>query len=169
MDKKYKDSFKFKGIYSETVRLNSTGEVIDQFTQDNLIVTVGIQGLLQMLGSGAAAKTIDTVKIGGDVGTGTILAPQDPTLDLTAADQDVIYTIPSNEFFVSYPESNQVRFFGTINGASVMTSFPSQPNIIYTSAALYTLDGEVFSYKRFPARTISNLISIDVSWTLVFN
>lgn len=157
------------GVYSETVRCALTGKVLDEFTEDNLVVSVGIQGLLQMLGSGGVAKTIDTIKIGQDVGDGNILEPQDPTLDLTASDQDVLYTIPSGEFFVTYPESNQVRFFGTINGATVMNDFPLQPNVIYTSAALYTLDGEVFSYKRFPARTISNLISIDVSWTITIN
>lgn len=143
------------------------GEVVGRFEEKNIVLTQG-KGIILRAWADAAnsASTVSTIKIGNDVGSGTILAPEEPTAGLTEAVQTVVYETPGAEFFVSYPSSNSVRFLATINGANVMSNYPTLPNVIYTSASIYTLDGKSVTYKRFPARTISALISVDISWTI---
>lgn len=143
------------------------GEVVGTYEEKNIVLTQG-KGIILRAWADAlnASSTVKTIKIGSDVGTGTILAPQEPTADLTEAAQTVVYETPDAEFFVSYPTSNSVRFLATINGANVMSNYPTLPNVIYTSASITTQDDKSVTYKRFPARTISALISVDISWTI---
>lgn len=143
------------------------GKQIGHFEEKNIVLNQGRTFILQAFAEAAnSAKTVKTIKIGNDVGVGTILAPQEPTASYTEANQNVVYTTPDPEFFVSYPGVGQVRFLATINGANVMSNYPTQPNIIYTSASIYTVEDKSVTYKRFPARTISSLISVDISWTI---
>lgn len=162
-----KSTFGIRGVYREVVRDIETGEVIDIYEDDNLVLDGALNYLIRAIGqSGFAASPVSELKLGDDVGTGTLVQPDDPTGDLTGLDQSVVYSIPSGEFFTEYPQTNQVRFFATVNGATVMANYPNEPNVVYTSAVLYQTNGDAFSYKRFSGRTISNLISIDISWTI---
>lgn len=143
-------------------------EVEPDFTQKNVILSQGITAFFKAFGeSSNASFAVDTIKIGSDVGDGgTISAPIAATSELTETDQTVVYSTPAGEFFVTYPTANQISFLATINGANVMAEYPSQPNVYYTSAAIYNKEGTAIAYKRFAARTISSLISVDISWTI---
>lgn len=143
------------------------GEIVGHFEEKNIVLTQG-KGLILRAWAEAAnsGSTVKTIKIGKDVGVGTVLNPQEATANLTEANLDVVYTTPDEEFFVSYPTANSVRYLATINGANVMVNYPNVPNVIYTSASITTVDGKSCTYKRFPARTISALISVDISWTI---
>lgn len=141
------------------------GKIVGEFEEKNIILDQG-RRLFLRAASGDINSTVKTIKIGKDVGTGTLLNPQQPVGSLTETAQDVVYTTPEAEFFVTYPTTNSVRYLATINGANVMTGYPTLPNVVYTSASIYTLGGKSITYKRFPARTISSLISVDISWTI---
>lgn len=143
------------------------GAIVDHFEEKNIVLTQGKGFILRAFADDAnSVNTVKTIKIGSDVGTGTILLPEEPTAALTEADFDEVYETPAPEFFISYPSATSVRFLATINGANVMASYPTQPNVIYTSASIFTNEDKSVTYKRFPARTISALISVDISWTI---
>tara|TARA_B100000700_G_C14969464_1_gene820583 strand:+ start:832 stop:1362 length:531 start_codon:yes stop_codon:yes gene_type:complete len=162
-----KTGFGIRGVYREVVRNIETGEIIDVYEDDNLVLDNALNYLVRCIGeSGFPTSDITELKLGNDVGSGTLVTPDDPTADLDGTDQSVVYSIPSGEFFTEFPQNNQVRFFATVNGATVMANYPDQPNVVYTSAVLYQANGDAFSYKRFSGRTISRLISIDISWTI---
>jgi len=144
-----------------------TGKLVGEYTEKNVILNQGTRLILESFAEqskvDSAAKTI---KIGNDTGAGTILNPAPATTNMTEANQNVLYETPVEEFFVSYPTQDSVKFLATINGPAVMSMYPSLPNVIYTSASLYTHSGKSVTYKRFSARTISSLISVDITWTI---
>lgn len=143
------------------------GKVVGELDEKNIVLTQGKSLILRAFGEpGHSDYVVKTIKIGNDVGSGTILAPTPPTANLTEDDQDVVYTTPDEEFFVTFPTATSVRYLATINGANVMAEYPALPNIVYTSASIYTISDQSITYKRFPARTISELISVDITWTI---
>lgn len=144
------------------------GEIVGSYEEQNIILNQG-KGFVLRGFSGVTGKQVKTIKLGKDVGTGTVLLPQDPVATLTEADFDLVYATPPEEFFISYPTTNSVRYLATINGANVMIGYPTLPNVIYTSASIFCNDDTNINYKRFPARTISALISVDISWTVTIN
>lgn len=144
------------------------GEKIGEFEEKNIVLKQGISFILQAAASITnSGKTVSTIKIGNDVGGGgSILNPVMPNEEYTENNQTVVYTVPTEEFFIMYPDDYSVRFLCTIHGNNVMSFYPELPNIIYTSASIYTVEDKSVTYKRFPARTISSLISVDISWTI---
>lgn len=168
---KLKDNMSVVGDFKMTLRNTLTGEVVDTFEEKNIVVDQGKDFLLRAFTvKDTNDFVVNTIKIGSDVGVGgTVLVPTLPTETTTEANQTVLYTIPTDEFFITYPAPKQVNFFATINGAAVMALYPTQPNVVYTSAGLYLLNDKVFAYKRFAGRTISNILSIDISWTITIN
>lgn len=159
-------SIRVRGDIVIVERNIETGEVVKEETQ-NVVLNQGKKILIDGISKNTAGQNIiKTLKIGRDVGTGTIMQPQDATSDLTEATLEEVYTTPEAEFSVSYPTNNSVRFTSILNGINVMNQHPNQPNVIYTSATLVTSNGKSVTYKRFPARTISSLISVEITWTL---
>lgn len=148
-----------------------TGEIVDDvFADHNVILSQGKRMMIEAFTSPInSGNVVTTIKIGKDVGTGTILNPQPPSEFMTEAALDEVYATPPEEFFVTYPSDTSVRFLATINGGRVMEAYPGQPNVIYTSAMIASDNGRGFAYRRFPARTISSLISVEISWTIHFN
>lgn len=164
------NKFQMKGIFQVVEKDNETGEVLDTFTEENVITDIAFEHLIQSFTNGTYNnKIIQTISLGDDIGTGTLLSPEAPSSSITEADHNLVFEIPSPEFFVDYPDALTVRFYGTVNGATVMSNYPSEANVVYTSAMLKLSSLEPFSYKRFSARTISELISVDISWTITFS
>ena len=160
---------KVRGYVEIVTRCNKTGEILDKYEDNNVILN---QGLTEITRAMTVLDTnihrIKTIKIGNDVGNGTVLNPQMATVNLTESDQTVLYEVPESAFFVSYIDFKSVRFSASLNGIDVMQQFPTLPNLVYTSAVLYTFGNKGVAFKRFPARTISSLISVDISWTLTY-
>lgn len=157
------------GILEITERNIETGEIIYQQRGNNIITSTGMNQIFRSFTDpNFDLEYVETISLGNDVGNGTVLNPQQPTIDTTSANHSSVFTVPLDEFFISYPTGNSVRFFATVNGATVMDLYPSEPNIVYTSAMLTTLTGKAFCYRRFSGRTISALISVDISWTIEF-
>lgn len=162
-----KNSLKLVGIFKCVERNTATGEIIDQTESQNIVTDIGIDQLLKSFTDASHInKTVQTISIGNDIGNGTLLAPEQPDATVATSDHQTVFEIPSAEFFAEYPTPKSVRFYGTINGATVMAAYPAEANVVYTSAMLKLGSLEPFAYKRFPARTISELISVDISWTI---
>lgn len=146
-----------------------TGEIIDQFDDQNVYLDQGKTQALRAFVDGGDFR-IKTIFIGDDVGTGTIMNPEEPNASYTEANQSIVYEVPAeNEFYVTYPEYNQVRLTAAISGPNVMALYPTDPNVVYTSATIRTRDDRAIAYRRFPPRTISELVSVDLIWTLTLN
>lgn len=146
-----------------------TGEVIDTFDDDNVYLEQGKTQALKAFVDGGDFR-IKSIYIGDDVGTGSIMQPEQPSANYTESNQDIVYEVPfENEFYVTYPTYNQVRFTAAISGPNVMALYPNDPNVVYTSATIRTRDEKAIAYRRFPPRTISELVSVDLIWTLTLN
>lgn len=164
---KNSETLKIVGAVCITERDIVTGEILGYYEDPNVILGTGKASILRAMSIvDTNVHRVRTIKIGNDVGTGTILAPQDPTSELLASDQSVLYEVDPVNVNTTYPNQNSVRYSATLNGADVMAAYPALPNIVYTSVVLYTYDNTGVAYKRFPGRTISPLISIDISWTI---
>jgi hypothetical protein len=167
-EKEILENMNIKGELKIVTKSNETGEILDVFEDHNVILTTGKEEILKaMTVLDTNIHRVKTLKIGNDVGaTGTVLAPDDATADLTALDLAELYEVPDSAFFITYPSVNSVRFNASLNGVDVMANYPALPNIVYTSAMLETFGGVGVAYRRFPGRTISSLISVDITWTI---
>lgn len=146
-----------------------SGEILDVYTDNNVITTSGKQSLLQgFVSKNTNLHTIGTIFVGDDYGSGTLLAPESPTTSYTSASQSVKYEVPSNLVTFTAPATLSMKFMTTIVGSAVMANYPSLPNIVITSATLRNENNVSVAAKRFPARTISSLTNMDIEWTLEF-
>lgn len=67
---------------------------------------------------------------------------------------------------ITLPDGNTLQVGTLIDGKFVMdTYFPNEVDVVYNSATIRFENDEVFSYKRFPVRTISRLVDVQVIWT----
>lgn len=157
------------GVYREVVRNTETGEIVDTFEEKNVITDYAYNLLIRLISeSGQAPSIIQTLSIGTDVGSGTSVTPEQPTSAITMADHTQLYQVPNANFLHRFPTGRSVEFYGTIVGTDVMALFPSQTSVVYNSAVLVTADNNAFSYKRFSGRTISDILSVEISWTISF-
>lgn len=152
-----------KMVFTDT----RTNEVVDTFEDNNVVLKQGKSAILRSFTTlNSNDYQVRTIRIGTDIGGGTVLEPEMPTDLYTENDQEILFEVPNEEFFIEYPDDESVRFLATINGSTIMSAFPSQPNVIYTSAALINQSNEAMAYRRFGARTISAYISVDITWTI---
>lgn len=166
----FSNAIKMKGDVAIITREKATGKIIDTYEEKNLVVSVGMDQVLKAITTKDTNNfVIETISIGDDVGSGTVMNPEQPSTSYSKNNQNVIYSAPSDLFIISRPSETSVQLFATLDGERVMESYPDSPNIIYTSATIRTVGDEVISYKRFPARTISRLISVDIIWTLTLS
>lgn len=155
-----------KGIVKITER-DCDGNIISVYEDNNIVTTLGKQSILKALTTkNSNAFTVNSMVYGDDYGTGTVLAPQSPTVSYTSASQSVKYTTQINNISIIYPNETSVKFVATVIGSDVMAGYPSLPNIIFTSATIRDENGVTIAAKRFPARTISTLTNMDIEWTL---
>jgi hypothetical protein len=160
------DKFSVLGQFSMTIK-DKDGGIIDEYIDNNIVLTSGKNHILKALSvKDTNLYTVRTVRLGNDVGSGTLVEPEQPVATMSEDSQNVIYTTPDLSMNVTYPSLTKVTYNAIVDGASVMALFPEVPNIVYTSAAIVTHGGFAIAYKRFPARTISSIISVDISWTL---
>lgn len=161
------DTLKIAGHLHIIERNVETGEVVGEYEENNVVLTQGKGYILRGFANAANnIYTAKTIKLGIDVGDGDILNPQEANSSMTEADQQVVYSIDPGDFFSTSPSPNSIRFLASVSGSKFMESFPGELNAIYTSAAIYTVGDKAVTYKRFPARTMSAMISVDIIWTL---
>lgn len=98
-------------------------------------------------------------------------SPNNPALPLdtfNSASMAIVYT-PSVPFVIGYSSTKSVTFSLTIDGADLISNYPSDITKVITSAALHTGNGKVFAYKRFPQKSVSALVDILINWTIKFD
>lgn len=157
----------FEGELHIVERDKVTGEIVDEFHEKNVITNEGLEVILDAISIGSGpSNAVQTIVIGKDIGNGTILNPQPPTVNTTATDHDLVFAVPDGDFFTDRGVSSEVRFFASVDGEQVMSLFPSEANVIYTSAMLRSGNNRSIAYRRFPARTVSRAISVDINWVI---
>ncbi|WP_432712586.1 hypothetical protein [Pedobacter sp.] len=98
------DRLQAVGVFSLLVLNAGTGEILERFADNNLVVTLGQTNLAKVLGGHASGKKISKIAIGTNGTT--------PTLADTTLTSLFSKLITS----VDYPEANSVRFSWSIDG-----------------------------------------------------
>ena len=152
--------------------LGVNGEVIERFSEGNLIVDFSKTSIIKCI-AGAAQNTygITAIQMGDDVGTGTTILPEAPEADYTSADMSLVYQTAGVD--VMYPTSTSVLFSITIDGNLIVDAAntkyaTSNETANLNSAVLMAGNGEPFSYKRFPVKVVTRFIDVTVRWTIEF-
>ena len=165
---------------------DDAGSFIDDGFIDDMTVTisgsVSNDGTFTIDTGGVSANTLtliatDTIVV--ESGTGGVsisgaASPDNPipaVITDDASSMDEIDT-PTDvtPFTVGYSNATSVTFSTTIIGVDVIAAYPGSTTKTITSAGLYTnMTPElVFAYKRYPQKSISSLINIDISWTIQY-
>lgn len=144
-----------------------TDEVLDTFSEKQIIVLDAREALISGISDPSTGTTISSIKLGDDVGTGTIDNPQPALNTYDETTMNVIFDAPYT-LIRTNPTPISVSYAVTIIGVDVMALYPGDTSKIFTSAALHTGNGNVFSYKRFPKKSISELVNINIQWTLSY-
>jgi len=152
-----------------------TGEIKSSetiFDEDNVITNEGLAEAMKRLtfpdgDSNAVDAYVYNIVLGDDVGTGTLLDPQIAVSSLKSTDQSVVYEIPNSDISFTYTTSTELKLGTMLNGTSILdTYFPNDVDMRYTSATIRLKNGKSLSYKRFPVRSLSRLVDIEIIWTL---
>ena len=166
--------FGVNGHLTMITKNRETGEIIDEFSEDNVITVFGFSELLSRFNKPTADTSISgsylyTIKLGDDVGTGTLLVPEDANESLLSVDQSVVYTVPNTDMVLTYLSSKEFKYSTVLNGQTILdTYYPTDIEMRYTSATMRLFNDGSFSYKRFPVRSLSRLVDIDITWTFTF-
>lgn len=102
------------------------------------------------------------------VSRGTPAEPTPPKNTYNENSMDVVFDAPY-VLNVGSLNPTTATFNVTIFGDDVMDLYPSDSSKEFNSAALHTGDGRVFAYKRFPAKSISRLVDINITWSISWN
>lgn len=163
---------KLKGRFSVDLIDKETGEIVESYEDNNLIVDLAGQAIVNCVSGGLQSDwAINNVWIGDDVGTGDKFTPQAPQPDYTSANIDLIYQTPTLN--VAYPTPVSVMFNITIDGNVIVDASNTKYGLTgdtadITSTALMTGNGSVFAYKRFPVKVITRFVNLLIRWTIEY-
>lgn len=147
-----------------------TGKECVVFDDENVVTDTGFATFFQRATQSTGGSYLHNIILGDDYGTGDLLNPEPADASYTQANQSVVYEIPNSDITFTYPTTNVVRFETTLDGTYIMDTFyPTETELQYTSATTRFQNATVFSYKRFPVRSISRLVSIQIIWTITIN
>ncbi len=163
-----------KGKLQLIFRDRNTGEILDVEDDNNIFLNLGMSQMLRAIttpapSGGAVQYILQEFSIGDDIGSGSLLNPEPAQATYTAANQNVVYTVPYADLTINYPNYYTTEISLVLDGNAVMAQYPSQVDLRFSSAALYSGGGDPFAYRRFQTRTITREITIDVKWTLYFD
>jgi hypothetical protein len=141
------DMEKVKGMFE--LRVFRDGQVIEEYSDENMIVNAAKDALARLIGGDGTGKTITGIGFGTN-GSG-------PTPADTALTGAFIKTLSGR----SYPQTGQVRFTWSLatteaNGMSVR------------EFGLICSDNTIFARKTRGAIEKANDISLEGSWTIIF-
>lgn len=168
----------FSNLNPDTIVRSSGSFITDGFVAGDKITvsnSVSNNGVFTIQSLTATTITLPVTEFLTDEGplagvsitTGSVDVPSNPKNTYTSTTMDVVFNAPYT-LGVGYPDNKSVNFSVTIIGADVMALYPGDTSKIFTSAALHTGDGNVFAYKRFPKRSISELVNMSISWVITY-
>lgn len=147
-----KDNFKIRGTFAMKVIKN--GEVIEEFTEPNLIVNAGFGIIAQRLSAEAADKELSQIQVGG-LSSGD---PVPPEAGWTAIPSPILAKDVDS---VTYPTSRSISFNWQLLGTE-----GNGNNIAYF--ALKATDGTLFAAKSRPAIVKTADIVLEGTWIIHF-
>lgn len=172
------DDFAVMGTIDITEYCKKTGEVVGHFSDENVITEQGINTLFLRLAleDNQDRMMFTNFSLGNDDGsqedsTGgwTQLDPMPAKKRYTSMNQLTVYDVPPVDMVFDYPSQNEFQAATLLDGDYILDNFyPDEVDMIYTSATLRFKNGTSFSYKRFPARSLSRLIDVQIIWTFKF-
>lgn len=133
----------------------------DIVEENNKIVNDGYDGLLNNIFiAHDPTFTFGGISLGTDVGDGTIEHPSPPTRESSGDDQIIVYTVNSKKITTIVAQSNVVMM-AHVDGNELEGN-----RSMFTSATIRSADGRVLAYKRFGGQAISNLLAVNIRWTI---
>lgn len=144
-----------------------TGEVLGTDEESNIVVNEHRKIVINRIYENKNDYRVRRVKIGDDVGTGTDNDPELPTKETSGTDMNVIFETVDN-IEINYPDEERISFNIFFNGETIMNDYPDSDQIGFTSIGLFSLNDWCFSYRRFPSRTITENININIIWTIYY-
>lgn len=164
---KQSDDMKMYGHLSIKPTYKPTGQVIDGFDDRNVITFQGTSTILNRITTPSGGSYVTHIALGDDVGNGTILQPEQATESLSGGSQAIVYEVPVNDITITYPNTYTFTMGTVLNGTDILDSnFPDEIDLRFTSATIRFNNGDVLSYKRFPVRSLSRLVDIEITWTI---
>ena len=131
--------------------------------EKNIIVKTGVNTIPKALSPKVmTGGKLGVIKFGDDVGNGTQQKPEPPKYEDSSSSQNVIYTVPQNKMNYTLDGGSLILSI-SMNGADIVGD---KDFIRYTSAAIYTDTGDMFSYKRFPFRVFSKHVRVNIEWII---
>lgn len=151
-----------------------TGEVLNVEEDHNVVVLDGMDEMLRAFTQPLATGNINnhivrTFKIGSDVGNGTDMEPEEPDWEYDGTEQNVLYALPDGSLEFTSVENQEVTVIGTIQGSEVLNQNPGNSQVEYFSIGMYTGNGTLVAYRRFPERIITEVVNVRVEWTIGFD
>lgn len=162
----------FSGHLTMTEINKETGERTVVFDEDNVITLQGFSEIMKRItfptdNTEIEGSYIYNIVLGDDIGTGTVFEPQAATSSLTETSQSVVYSIPREDINFNYVNSQTLELGTVLDGTAILNAnFPTEVDMRYTSATVRYQNGKVFSYKRFPVRSLSRLVDIEIVWRI---
>lgn len=145
------------------------GNVLDVYGfEKNIIVDQGISSMWVRATTEDSEEqyVLGSIQLGsdyGDLAKWGIFRPEPPSRGFTGDDQDVTYTVDTLEF--DFPSDSVMRVYASVDGKTLMeTHYPDDIDYRFSSATMRFENGDVFSFKRFPVRTISREVIVDFDW-----
>lgn len=173
-----KNGMGVRGILTIKEFSKETGELLDQYTDENVVTEQGINTLfLRMaLNDPDSNMRFDHFTLGVDYGIEEdaaggwgMLNPKPAEKRYTSLNQYSVYSVPYGDMVFDYPESNTFQAATLLDGKYILDTFyPEDVDMRYTSATFRFVNNTTFSYKRFPVRSLSRLIDVQIIWTFKF-
>lgn len=169
---KLSEQSNMKGHLTMTEIYKPTGERNVVFDEDNVITIEGFSEVMKRItyttsNGDISGSYIHNIVLGDDVGSGTLFEPEDANNLLTAGSQSTVYTIPNEDINFNYLNSQTLEMGVVLNGTEILNAnFPQEVDMRYTSATVRFYNGKCYSYKRFPVRSLSRLVDIEIIWRI---
>lgn len=146
-----------------------TGEILSEteFSEHNVVTVQGASIFLERATQSQGGSYISTIYLGDDVGTGNLLNPEEERESYTGVVQQIVYEVPVSDITITYPDPFTFEVNTVLNGTTILeNNFPFDIDMRFSSATIRFANGDAFAYKRFPVRSLSRLVDIELVWTV---
>jgi hypothetical protein len=167
-----------EGIFTYREINKATGEIEYEYIDNNVVTEQGINTLFlrAVLADTNADMTLDHFVLGNDTGNEEnpgqgygVLNPKPAEKSYTILNQFSVYEVPKTDMVLDYPDANTLQAGTLLDGKYILdTFFPGEVDLQYTSATFRFSNNTAFSYKRFPVRSLSRLIDLQIIWSFRF-
>lgn len=145
-----------------------TGTILnEEFSEPNVVTVQGASIFLARATQNTGGSFINTIFLGDDVGNGNLLNPDPAEEYFTGSVQQIVYQVPSSDITITYPDPFTFEVATVLDGTSILeNNFPFDIDMRFSSATIRFANGDAFAYKRFPVRSLSRLVDIELIWTV---